>query len=209
MAKKKELPEQDEFLEALKKTYNYCMENVRMLSIIAGGILLGVLIVFLVLLQIKQNRINESALMTQAVYAYQAGNAEEALASLEDFSGKKGLNGAMAEMYQGNILYELGRYEEALKHFEGARDLSEGRRRTIVKNLALQGIAYTQLAMKEFDRAEEILKGIGEPFKDLSLLELGRLYNAKGDTEKAAQVLDELINDFPESPWIPAAERMK
>ena len=122
MAMKKELPEQDEFLESLKRTYNYCMENIRMLSIIVGGILLGVLIVFLVLLQIKQNRIKESALMTQAVYAYHAGNAEEALASLEEFSGKKGLNGAMAEMYQGNILYEQRRYEEALKHFERARE---------------------------------------------------------------------------------------
>jgi predicted negative regulator of RcsB-dependent stress response len=208
-AKQKDLQEPDELLATLQSTYKYVMENIKLVSVIAGGILAGLVIIVLVLYQIKMSRIREAALLNQAVAAYHEGQSEEALAALEGFSGKGGVNGVMAELYRGNILYDQGRYDEALKHFETARDQSTGEKLATLKGLALQGIAYAEMALEQFDRAEEALQGIGAPFEDLSQLELGRLYLLKGEKNKATRVLEELTQDFPDSPWLSAAEKLQ
>lgn len=207
--RKKDLQEPDEFLEALRRAYKYTMENIKFISVIAGGILAGVVIIVLIFYQIRLNKTQESSLMNQAMAAYHAGEADAALASLDKFSGKDGLAGSEAALYQGNILYDEGKYGDALKSFERARDLSENRDLLILRGLAFQGMAYCALALKDTAKAEEAFKAMGEAFQDLSLLELGRLYASQGDRTNASRVLTQLINDFPDSPWVPAAERLK
>ncbi len=209
MAKQKASEEKDEFLEALQRGYKYVIENIKFLSLIVGGVLAGVVIIVFLLYQIKQNKIMDAALMNRAVAAYQDGNAEEALTSLKEISGKEGVTGVMASLYQGNILYEEAKFEEALQYFDEALELSQGGEFSTLRGLALQGVAYSRMALKDFDKAEETLLRMGDPFKDLSLLELGRLYAAKGEHEEASRLLDELISSFPDSPWVAKAEVLK
>jgi tetratricopeptide (TPR) repeat protein len=159
--------------------------------------------------QIKLNTIKDSVLMNRAVAAYQDGHPEEALTSLKEISGKEGVAGVMASLYQGNIRYEEAKFEEALQHFEKALALSQGRELSTLRGLALQGVAYSSVALKDFDKAEETFLRMGDPFKDLALLELGRLYIAKGEHEEASRLLDELTSSFPDSPWVAKAEVLK
>lgn len=208
-AQHKEAHQTDEFLEALQRTYNYVIENIKMVSVIAGGILAGIVIILFVFSQMKTARLQETALLNQAVAAYHEGNLEDSLSVLEKFSGKGGLNAVSASLYQGNIYYDQEKYEEALTHFEKARELSAGMEDSLVKGLALQGIAYSEKALGRLDRAAEAFTLLPGNFKDLSLLELGRIYSEQGEKDKALEVLEQLINDFPDSPWISSADLLK
>ena len=208
-AQHKAAEQTDEFLEALQRTYRYVIQNIKMISVIAGGILAGIVIILFVFSQMKTARLHETALLNQAVAAYHEGNLEDSLSALEKFSGKGGLNAVSAALYQGNIYYDQAKYEDALKHFEKARDLSAGMEDSLVKGLALQGIAYSEKALGRFDRAAEAFALLAGNFKDLSLLELGRIYSEQGEKEKALEVLEQLIKDFPDSPWISSANLLK
>ncbi len=209
MAKDKKLQEPDEFLVSLQRIYKYTMENIKFISLIIGGIVAGVLIIILVLYQVKTHRDRESLLMTQAIAAYHEGRIQDAMNSLKGLSGNQGVSGAISELYQGNIFYEQGKYEDALKHFKKAQDLAEGKKFETIRGLAFQGVAYTEMALKDYGKAEEAFKGMGAHFQDLSLMELSRLYVSQGNSSKAKPLLDELIDSFPESPWVPAAKALK
>ena len=208
-AQHKAAQQPDEFLEALQRTYRYVLENIKMVSVIVGGILGGIVIILFVFSQMKTARLQETSLLNQAVAAYHEGNLEDSLSVLQKFSGKKGLNAVSAELYQGNIYYDRGEYENALTHFDKARELSSGMEDSLVKGLALQGIAYSEKALGRLDRAAEAFAQLAGNFKDLSLLELGRIYSEQGEKEKALEVLDQLIADFPDSPWISSANLLK
>ncbi len=209
MAKDKKLQEPDEFLVSLQRIYKYTMENIKFIFMIGGGIVAGVLIILLILYQVKAHRDKESLLMDQGIAAYHEGRIEDAMKVLNGLSGKQGVSGAVSELYQGNILYGQGKYEDALKHFKKGQDLAEGKKIETIRGLASQGVAYTEMALKDYGKAEEAFKGMGAHFQDLSLLELARLYVSQGDSSKAKPLLDELIDSFPESSWVPAAKALK
>lgn len=209
MAKDKKLQEPDEFLDTLQRTFKYTMENIKFILMIVAGIVAGVLIIILVLYQVRAQRDKEDLLLSQGITAYHEGRVQDAVDSMKGLSGKQGVSAAVSELYQGNILYEQGKYEDALKHFMKARDLSEGKQLETIRGLASQGAAYTEMALKDYGKAEEAFKGMGSHFQDLSLMELSRLYALQGDSSKAKSVLDELIDSFPESPWVPAAKTLK
>lgn len=205
MAKDKKLQEPDEFLVSLQRIFKYTLENIKFILMIVAG----VLIIILVLYQVRAQRDKEELLLREGVAAYHEGRVQDAVDSLKGLSGKQGVSAAISELYQGNILYEQGKYEDALKHFIKARDLSEGKQLETIRGLASQGAAYTEMALKDYGKAEDAFKGMGAHFQDLSLMELSRLYALQGDSSKAKSVLDELIDSFPESPWVPAAKTLK
>ncbi len=207
--KNKELQEPDEFLESLQRAQRYILENIKFVSMIAGGILAGVLIILLVLYQIKTNRIREAAALDTAVSAFHEGRLDDALKALDGFSGKGDLAAARAEMYSGNIFYDQGKYDEALKHYQAALKIARGKKIEVVQDLALQGIAYTELALGHSDKAEAAFGDLGDAFKDFSLLERGRIYADQGEVEKAKKTLDDLIRNYADSPWVAAAEELK
>lgn len=208
-AKKKDLQEPDEFLESLQRAYHYVLENVKFVSIIAGGILAGILIILLVLYQVRMSRIREAAALDTAVSAFHEGRLDDALKALDDFSGKGDLAEARAEMYSGNIFYGQAKYDEALKRYRTALEIARSKKIEVVQDLALQGIAYTELALGHPDKAEAAFLDLRDPFKDLSLLERGRMYADQGKMKKAKKILEDLIDNYPDSPWVAAAEELK
>jgi predicted negative regulator of RcsB-dependent stress response len=206
---KKDAKEPDEFLEALRRGYQYFLDNVKLISIIAGGILAGIVIILFVLYQVRESRIREAAALDNAVSSYHEGNLDAALTSLKVFAKKEDVSAARAELYSGNILYDQGKFEDSLKHFEKALSIAQTKEIEVLQDMAREGIAYVELAMGHMDKAEEAFQGLGEQFKDLSLLELARIYSAQGKNKKAVSMLDDLINNYSASPWVPAAKKLK
>jgi tetratricopeptide (TPR) repeat protein len=209
MAKKKQANEPDEFLESLQRAFKYVMDNIKVISMIAGAIVAGVLIILLVFYQIRLNKVKEAVVLNQAVLAYHVGKTDEALTAFTKISGNNNVNAAMAELYIGNILYEQGKFEEALGHFEKVSRLSAAPELSSIRGLGQQGKAYAEMALKRIDKAEQAFQGMGELYQDLSLLELGRLHLLQGDREQAIQKFEELISEFPDSPWVSTAEALK
>ncbi len=207
--KGKEAYPEDEFLETLKTGYRYVQENIRFVSVIAGGILAGVLIILLVLYQVKRNRVQESLAMDRAVAAYHAGKTEKALPAFRKISEKKDLTSARAELYLGNLLYDQGNYKEAISHFEKARKLAGSRQNELIPGLAVQGIVYSEIASGNPDRAEQTLKSVNGLFEDLSLLLRGRICAERGETQKAVTFLNRLISNHSDSPWVASAQKLK
>ncbi len=210
MAKKKvDANEPDEFLEALRSGYKYVLENIKFVSMIAGGILAGFLIILLVLYQIKSSRIREAAALDTAVAAFHEGRMDDALKALDGLSGKGDLAEARAEMYSGNIFYDQSKYEEAVKHYQTALKIARDKKIEVVQDLALQGIAYAELALGDFDKAEAAFKDVGDQFRDLTQLELARIYADQGKVEKAKKSLDDLFTNYADSPWVAEAKQLK
>ncbi|NOY52391.1 MAG: tetratricopeptide repeat protein [Deltaproteobacteria bacterium] len=201
--------EPDEFLEALKRGYMYVRENIKFVSMIAGGILAAVLIILFVLYQVKSARIQEATALDNAVSAFHQGRLKDALEFLKAFSGKEDLAAARAEMYRGNIFYDQAKYKEALQHYQAALKIARSKKIEVVQDLAHQGIADTELALGHPDQAEAAFHKVGERFRDFALLELGRIYAAQGKIRKAVKALDDLINNYSDSPWVPAAKELK
>ncbi len=83
-----ELLETDEFLASLQRGYQYVLDNIRFIGMIAGGILAGLLIILLVLYQAKASRDKQAMALSEAVAAYQEGRHDDALAALQPFIGK-------------------------------------------------------------------------------------------------------------------------
>ncbi len=204
-----ELLETDEFLVSLQRGYKYVLENIKFVGMIAGGIFAGLLIILLVLYQARVAREKQSIAMGEAVAAYQEGRHEDALAALKPFSGKSDLNAARAELYEGNILYDQGKFEEALPHFERALKLAAEKKVDILQGLALQGVAFSERELGRPDRAAEMLTRLRAILPDLALLELARLHAAQGESEKARAALEELLREHGDSPLAGAAETLK
>ncbi len=204
-----DLLETDEFLVALRRGYKYVLENIRFVSMIAGGILAGLLIILLVLYQAKASRDKQSVALSEAVAAYHEGRHDDALAALKPFSGKSDLHAARAELYEGNILFDQGKYEEALPHFDRVRKLAAEKKIDVLQGLALQGMAFSERELGRPDRAEELLERLRAILPDVALLDLARLHAAQGDNEKARGVLEELIREHADSPLATTAETLK
>ena len=163
MAKQKvEAQEPDEFLEALRSGYKYVLENIKFVSMIAGGILAGILIILLVLCQIRMGRVREAAALDTAVSAFHEGHLDDALKALGDFSGKGDLASARGEMYNGNIFYDQSKYDESLQHYQAALKIAQKRKIEVVQDLALQGIAYAELALGHPDKAASAFREAGD-----------------------------------------------
>ncbi len=210
MAKHKmDAQEPDEFLEALKRGYKYVQDNIKFVSIVAGGILAAVLIILFVLYQVRSARIREAAALDNAVAAFQQGRPEDALKFLNALSGKEDLAAARAEMYRGNIAYEQAKYEEALQHYQSALKIAQSKKIEVVQDLAFKGIADAELALGHSDKAEAALHKMGDRFQDFALLKLARIYADQGKTKKAIKTLDDLINNDSDSPWMAAAKELK
>ncbi len=204
-----ELLETDEFLAGLQRAYKYVLENIKFVGLIAGGILAGLLIILLVLYQARATRDQQSLALSNAVAAYHDGRYDDALAALKPFSEKSDVHAAQAELYEGNILFDQGEFEEALPHFERALKLGAEKKIDVLQGLALQGMAFSERELGRPERAEELLGRLRGFLPEVALMELARLHTAQGDNAKARAALEELIREHGDSPLATSAETLK
>ncbi len=106
--------------------------------------------------------------------------------------------GGIAAMEAGSALYRAGRYDDALTRFETA-EATGG----LVGEMALNGKAYTLESLQRFDEAATAFQTVRTQStggaKEQATIDLGRVYEAAGQPDKARSVYEEFEADFPES----------
>jgi predicted negative regulator of RcsB-dependent stress response len=104
--------------------------------------------------------------------------------------------------------YELARYDDALKALKEFTQKYSGERRFIP--LAYQKMATVYIKKGDMNEAVKTLDLLyalpGDTFKDLALLEAGKLLEKQGKVDEAKKKYEELTGKFPTSPYKSEAE---
>ncbi len=210
--REEELQAPDEFQERGRPVVDWVLERWRIIAGAVGVILLGLAVV--ALLGRADDRRSEAA----------AGALSEALLELPDVTGfdadlseKKddvdtaltALDAMIAEhdgteqahqarVEAGNAAYRTGDYERALTYYDAA-----GAAKGLSGRLAGSGAGYALEALERYDEAaskfEAVHKGSEGNAKQQAAIDLGRVYEAAGNTAKAAEVYAAFVTDFPDS----------
>lgn len=110
--------------------------------------------------------------------------------------------------YVANCYYELGRYEDALKSL---KELNQ----RFPDDEKFVPLSYYKMAMASLKKGDnnEAIKYLdilynykGGTYKDLSLIESGRILESVGRIDEANKKYEELAKNFPQSPFIEEAK---
>lgn len=120
-------------------------------------------------------------------------------------------SGKLAILNKGHLLFENGKYEEAVKAYE--QFLSDINKKDLFYNLTLDSIAHCYEELNNPDKAldyyEKITSSNFDFLKDLAYFNLGRLYETKNNKELAVKNYKKIKDSYPESKVVAkATERL-
>ena len=105
--------------------------------------------------------------------------------------------------YSAACYYELGKYDDALKTLKEFTQKYSGEKRFIP--LVYQKMAMVYVKKGDMNEALKTLDTLsalpGDIFKDLALLESGKLLEKQGKPDEAKKKYEELTKKFPDSPY--------
>ncbi|MFN3596775.1 MAG: tetratricopeptide repeat protein [Rubricoccaceae bacterium] len=142
------------------------------------------------------------AILTQ----YEQGNYQAALEGTDTAPGLLEIadrygssTGQLATFFAADALYQLGRYDEALRYFERVR--TDG----IVGASALAGQAAVYEQRGDYARAARLYERAAGAYDSEAtvpgyLMDAGRAFEAAGDTEAARRVYARVADEFAETP---------
>ncbi len=211
--REEELQAPDEFQERGRPVVDWVLDRWRIIAGAVGVILLGLAIVALVN-RASDNRaeaaagaLSEALLELPDVTGFDADLSEKkdevdkALVALDAMIAKHDgtAQAHQARIEAGNAAYRTGDYEKALAYYDAAKDA-----KGLSGRLAGTGAGYSLEALERFDEAAtrfETVRSTAEGnAKEQAAIDLGRVYAAKGDTAKAAEVYAAFEAEFPDSP---------
>ncbi len=217
MAKKKRvtrkqlLKEPDEFLTVSSKMIRFVTENQKQVSYALIGLLVVVLAfaAFRYFSNLSEGRayaIFEEGLihyMNQASgdkSAHSQGIAEEKFAQvLAKYSSTTAAR--LALPLYADVSYEEGSYDKAIELYEKA--LGAFSEKGSLRLLMWNGLAYAYEGKQDYSSAAQCLRKItesgGEFLKPDAFFNLGRMYEALGNTEKALETYEKVVRDYPKS----------
>jgi predicted negative regulator of RcsB-dependent stress response len=113
--------------------------------------------------------------------------------------------GIVARYHMAGALAALGRNDEAIKEFGDV--VSRAGDGSLYGRMARLGQAETQARAGQVDAAIATWKSLAEQSDstlpvDAILFELGRAYAAKGDNAEARKVLNQIVEQHPNSPYL-------
>jgi tetratricopeptide (TPR) repeat protein len=195
--------EEDEFRKIMKKFITYMVRH-RETSILVGIVIL-VGISFLVFTLSKSEQQNPAAdlLHTQAMGLISMGRLQEAENILLDLttSYQNTRPGKIGIYYLGTIYYHTGRFDESLENFD--KFLSLQKKDYLLVPSALFGAGCSAEGLKDYERAlgyyERAIKDKKSPFYFMGMLAYGRTNGLVGNTDKAQEILKELVAQNPPS----------
>jgi lipopolysaccharide biosynthesis regulator YciM len=109
----------------------------------------------------------------------------------------------VAMFYIGNCYFKLGDYNNAIKEYN--RFIDEYRDNEEILPLVYQKLASAYIKIGKDDDALKTLSSLAQfkkgAFRDTALILQARYYESKGEIEEAQKRYEELVRDFPLSPW--------
>ena len=203
---KKSLKEPDEFITLSSRILQHVIAHKHKVLSVSGGIVFLVLVVLLVgyFSEKSQKRalFRLSQIMTQYADPTSQDTTEikEALQQLADNSGRY-LGGKFAGLELANLYYKEGNYEQAVQCY--GRAVKDFQGISPVGLLAKSALGYSLEAKGEYEKAIECFESVAANpesiMVDEALFTLGRLYAAKGNSEKQSEVSRRLMENYPNS----------
>lgn len=109
----------------------------------------------------------------------------------------------LARLGLAGVLYDQGKYDEAKKEYEAVKDSSLGQHDDDVRGRAIEGIGMSLEAKGQSDAAEKTYRELenskGKGFSSLGLYHQARIELAKGNKDKAKELLKKVQDQLKES----------
>jgi tetratricopeptide (TPR) repeat protein len=202
---------------------NWFSENVNLIVYVSGAILL-VLVISLGTVWFKgEKKETANAALSRAMAMYQTTVAQIkedpevgtekldlALESLDEVVSEYGSTpqGQTASLFKANVLYRLGRYQEAVATIE---ELDKRNRELVSEINAYYLLARSYEAMEDFNMAIESYQTAKTNAQgDMSAVidvDLARCHELSGDMETAISVYRDIISEYPDTVFAIRAEK--
>lgn len=196
----------DEFISTWAKVIQYFYGNqlffyitVSIVMACAVGVIVGSFLYF-------HRQTESQEILNNGIKIYHdAGSSEEelekALLAFTTVSKKYPLSRAkkIAVLYQGNVLFDMKKYDEALKAFESAERKLKGP----LKDIAAKNAGYSYEHLGEYEKASEIFKQLISPTREDAYLDLIRNLEKAGKKDEVKTYAKEYLTHFPDSSHAP------
>jgi TolA-binding protein len=208
---RKDLKQPDEFISFTSRSLQYISEH-RQLFFIAGAAILALVVGSWAWHAHQVNyRVRAAAQLAQATDSYSAAlvdkdtvKLEKAETELQSFlsSYSKSRLFDLALFYLAHTQFHLGKYDSAIDAY--TKLLGPDPSQPTIASLAHNGLALTLKAKGEYVKAAnhfaQAAQLPGSFLREQALLNQARVLAAAGETEKAKQIYQQLVNQFPDSP---------
>lgn len=105
----------------------------------------------------------------------------------------------IALLYQGDVLFDLKKYDEALAAFK----LAERKLTGPLKDIAAENTGYTYEQMGDYEKASEVFKLLISPTNEDAYLDLIRNLEKAGKKDEFETYAKEYLTNFPDSSHAP------
>jgi len=207
ITKKKAGIKPDEFISTWAKVIQYFYGNqlffyitVLVVIAMAVGIIAGSFLYF-------HRQTESQEILNNGITLYHsAGSSEEelgkALLVFETVAKKYPLSKArkIAILYQGDVLFDLKKYDESLDAFTSAERKLKGP----FKHIATKNIGYSYEQLGDYEKASETFKRLISPNREEAYLDLIRNLEKAGKKDEVKTYAKEYLTHFPDSSHVPA-----
>lgn len=193
----KELKRPDRFREFLAESLEGLSEHFNKILIGIGVIVVGLLGVCFVSSQQEEKDILANEQFRKAVQSYNSGKMETSLSQLQTLRQEhSGTEVSVLALYQiGMINYQLGNFEEAIKHL--GLFLDEDPEDGIFRDGANLVTGLSAFKLERWDKSKEHLSeidGSTSPYYVQARRHLSLVYEKTGEPEKAEKIRSETPN---------------
>ena len=202
---------------------NWFTENVNLIVYASGAILLVLVITLGIVWMKGEKKKAANSALSSAMAMYQTTVAqikedsdtgteklELALESLNEVASEyaSAPQGQTASLFKANVLYRLGRYQEAAATIEEL----DARNHELVNDInAFYLLARSYEAMEDFNMAIESYQvAKGRSLGDMSAvidIDLARCHELSGDMETAISIYREILSEYPDTIFANRAEK--
>ncbi len=193
--------EEDEFQTVMQKIVKYIVRHRETSIFIGLVVLVGAVLLIYVFSSGEQQNPEADLLHTQAMGLVSMGRFDDAENILLDLTQRyqNTRPGKIGFYYLGLIYYHTARFEEALHNFD--EFLKHQKSDYLLVPAALFGAGCSAEGLRDYERAtnyyKRVVKDKESPFYHLGMLAYGRVTGLVGNTEKAQEILKELVAQDP------------
>lgn len=190
----KELKRPDRFREFLVESLEGLSEHFNKILIGIGVIAVGLLAVCFVSSQQEEKNLLANEQLRKALESYDSGEMENSLSQFQTLHEEHpGTDVSILALYQmGMINYQLGSFEEAIKHLE--LFLEEDPEDGIFRDGANLVIGLSAFKLERWDKSKEHFSevdGSESPYYIQARRQLSLVYEKTGEPEKAEKIRSE------------------